>query len=202
MAEANERRGGVSTEGGGGRLVRFAIRFYGVVAGIAVVWRLVAEGELPLHPPGGPRMGLGAAVVAGAVAAAAVIGISELVTARSRIGRRLAIELASVLGPLSIREVAILAAVSGVAEEALFRGALQPRVGLVWASLLFGLAHLVPRRELLAWTAFALVAGFLLGALFEWTGQLAAPVVTHVLVNGVNLYRLQRFRRPGKAMDA
>ncbi len=194
MTEANERRGAVSTEAPGRRLVPLALRFYGVLLLVALAWRLAVDGELPLHPAGGPRSGLPAALALGAAAAGVVVAISELFTARSRLGRRLAAELASVLGPLSIREIAVLAAASGVAEEAFFRGALQPRVGLVAASLLFGLAHLAPRRDLLPWTAFALLAGFLLGALFEWTGQLAAPLVAHVLVNAVNLHRLQRFR--------
>ena len=171
-----------------------ALRFYGAVLAAAVVWRLAVDGELPLHPADGPRAGLLPAVTAGAAAAALVVALSELFTARSRVGRRLATALAEALGPLSVREVAILALASGIAEEALFRGALQPRVGLVWASLLFGLAHVAPRRDLMPWTAFALAAGFLLGALFEWTGQLAAPAVAHVLINAVNLHRLQRFR--------
>lgn len=192
----------MSTEAAGGSLVRLALRFYGVLLALALVWRVVADGDLPLHPAGGPRVGLATALALGAVAAALVVSISELVTSRSRMGRRLATELAGVLGPLSVRQVAILALASGIAEEAFFRGALQPRVGLGWASLLFGLAHLAPRRDLLPWTAFALLAGFLLGALFEWTGQLAAPVATHVLVNGVNLYRLQRFRPPERARGA
>ncbi len=60
------------------------------------------------------------------------------------------------------------------------------------ASLLFGLAHFVPRRELLPWTAFTLAAGFGLGALYEVTGNLVAPVVAHFGVNAVNLRLLTR----------
>ena len=74
-----------------------------------------------------------------------------------------------------------------MAEEALFRGALQPQVGLLAASLLFGLAHFAPRRELLPWTVFSLAAGLLLGTLFEETGNLVAPVVAHAGINAVNL---------------
>jgi membrane protease YdiL (CAAX protease family) len=86
----------------------------------------------------------------------------------------------------------VLALSSGIAEEALFRGALQPVVGLVWASLLFALAHLVPRRELLPWSLFSLAAGFLLGGLYAATGNLVAPIVAHVVVNAANLRRLSR----------
>ena len=63
-------------------------------------------------------------------------------------------------------------------------------MGWLAASLVFGLAHFAPRRTLWPWTGFALAAGFGLAALFEWTGNLAAPVVAHAAVNGVNLWLL------------
>jgi membrane protease YdiL (CAAX protease family) len=83
-----------------------------------------------------------------------------------------------------------------VAEEAFFRGALQPHVGLVAASLIFGLAHFAPRRDLLPWTAFSLGAGLLLGGLFEMTGNLLAPVAAHALINAVNLRFLSLYYAP------
>ncbi len=95
--------------------------------------------------------------------------------------------LGHVLGRIDWRRCLLLAALSGVAEETLFRGMLQPRVGLVAASLLFGLAHFVPRRELLPWTLMSIAAGFLLGWLFDTTGNLVAPVVAHAGINAVNL---------------
>jgi membrane protease YdiL (CAAX protease family) len=98
--------------------------------------------------------------------------------------------LGAALGPLSTRDCLVLALLSGIAEEALFRAALQPDVGLVAASLLFGLAHLAPRRELAPWTLFAVAAGLLFGALFDATGNLVAPCVAHFLVNAINLRRL------------
>lgn len=128
----------------------------------------------------------------GALGAAGVIALSAGLTAATRWGDALSRELAQLLGPLSTRSCLLLAAASGFAEEALFRGALQPQLGLLGASLLFGLAHFVPRRELLPWTAFTLAAGFGLGALYEVTGNLVAPVVAHFGVNAVNLRLLSR----------
>ncbi|HXK23857.1 MAG TPA: CPBP family glutamic-type intramembrane protease, partial [Myxococcota bacterium] len=71
--------------------------------------------------------------------------------------------------------------------EAFFRGALQPRVGLVFASALFAAAHFAPRREFLPWPFFAFAAGLAFGALFDATGNLVAPVVAHAGVNAWNL---------------
>jgi CAAX protease family protein len=121
-----------------------------------------------------------------------VIALSHVLTERTATGRALAQALGSALGPLRARECAVLALVSGLGEEALFRGALQPEVGLGVASVLFAAAHFVPRRGLRGWTLFALAAGLLLGALYEATGNLVAPVVAHVGINAVNLYRLSR----------
>jgi hypothetical protein len=128
----------------------------------------------------------------GALAAALVIALSSAFTRRTRIGRELARALGSLVGRLERRHCLVLAAASGIGEEALFRGALQPEIGLVAASAVFALAHLVPRRELLPWSAFSLAAGLLLGALYDATGNLVAPVVAHFGINAVNLERLSR----------
>ena len=79
------------------------------------------------------------------------------------------------------RDLLIFSALSGVGEEALFRGALQPEIGIVAASLLFGAVHAGPDRRYLPWTLFAVGGGFLYGALYDWTGGILAPMVAHAL---------------------
>ena len=37
------------------------------------------------------------------------------------------------------------------------------------------------------WTVFAVVVGYCFGVMFEATGNLLAPVVAHVVINGINL---------------
>ena len=123
----------------------------------------------------------------GGLAGGLIVLISRAVTLQTRWGDSLGKMLGTVLGPLSWAQCIFLALLSGVAEEAFFRGALQPAVGWVAASLLFGLAHFAPRKELLPWTGFTIVAGFLLGALFDRTGNLIAPVFAHFLINAINL---------------
>jgi len=181
--------------GGARRLVRTALIFYGLLLAAALAWRGGLAGESLLYAgPGSRAEGLDPLPDAalGATAAAAVIALSWVWTRRSAWGERLARALAGLLGRPTPGQIAVLALASSVGEEAFFRGALQPRVGLVAASFVFGLAHFVPRREFLPWTAFSIAAGFLLGALFQATGNLVAPVVTHALVNGVNLTLLTR----------
>ena len=173
------------------RLLRLALVFYGALGAVAVAWRVGLQGRSLWLAPGASVHWLRDPAL-GALAAGLVIFASAVLSRRSRVGARLARSLAERLGPLAPRECWILALASGLAEEAFFRGALQPVVGLVAASVLFAGAHFVPRRDLAPWSAFSLVAGLLLGWLYLATGNLTAPVVAHVLVNGVNLNRLVR----------
>jgi membrane protease YdiL (CAAX protease family) len=92
-----------------------------------------------------------------------------------------------------------LAAVSiaaGVGEEVLFRGALQPlaerwwgpAIGLLAASLLFGLVHAVTRT----YFVFATIVGAYLGLLAAWFDDLAAPIIVHAAYDFAALVVLQR----------
>lgn len=178
--------------------VRAALLFY---AGVFAVALLVARWTgLPLVYASAEAAASGIDwwwdPIAGLAAAALAVVATAGLTAATGWGDRLSRALAAILGPLSLRSCVLLAAVSGVAEEALFRGAIQARTGLLVASLLFGCVHFVPRRELLPWTAFTFVAGFGLGALYEATGNLVAPVVAHAGVNAVNLRLLSRRALP------
>ncbi|MHC5039675.1 MAG: lysostaphin resistance A-like protein [Planctomycetota bacterium] len=122
-----------------------------------------------------------------------LIGLGSAVLSRvSRHSRGLEREFRTLLGPLSSMEVLILAALSGLVEEVVFRAAVQPKLGLVLTSLLFGALHVGPGRVYLLWTVFAVGMGFLLGGLFEMTGGLAAPVCLHFTVNAINLTRIVR----------
>lgn len=185
-----------------GRFVRLGLLFYGALALAAVVWRVGLYRE-PLFflSPGDAAAGIawGRDVSLGAACAVALIVASDWITRRTGWGEDLARAMGRALGPLSTPSAVLLACASGFAEEAFFRGALQPRVGLLLASLLFGCVHFVPQRVFLPWTGFAIGAGLLFGVLFEWTGNLVAPIVAHTLVNAVNLPLL--VRRYGAGAD-
>jgi membrane protease YdiL (CAAX protease family) len=110
--------------------------------------------------------------------------------------RRISDELAPLLvDGARVRDLVLLSVMSGVGEEAFFRGALQPVLGIVATSLLFGALHVGPHRKYLVWTLWAVGAGFLFGALYEWTGGLLAPATAHVLHNAATLLLWKRSRR-------
>jgi membrane protease YdiL (CAAX protease family) len=170
-------------------LVRLAVVFYGVLFAAALGWGAVAgrslfyaNAEAAAKGPV-PVRDLGIGLLAGAI----VILLSFELTRRTRWGESLARALAAVLGRLGWGQCILLAVLSGVAEEAFFRGAIQPHVGLLAASVIFGAAHFAPQRDLWPWTAFSLLAGLLLGVLFESTGNLIAPITAHALINAINL---------------
>lgn len=109
--------------------------------------------------------------------------------------QELEIEFRKVLGHLPPSRIIALALLSGVAEEVMFRGTLQPWLGYVLVSLIFGCLHFVPSMVFLPWTIFAIAAGFVFGGLFEWRASLVAPITAHVLVNSVNLHLIVSGKR-------
>jgi membrane protease YdiL (CAAX protease family) len=80
---------------------------------------------------------------------------------------------------------------AGIGEEWLFRGALQPIVGLVGASVAFGLAH-IGGRQMLPFGLWATGMGFALGGLAAATGGLIAPIVAHALYDVLALEFIRR----------
>jgi membrane protease YdiL (CAAX protease family) len=174
--------------------------FYGLMLAASLAWAHWMERPLFYASARAARVGVdwGADTALGLGAAVLLVVASRMFALRTRSGARSARALAELLGPVGLRAALWLGVVSGVAEEALFRGVVQVETGWILASLLFGLAHLAPRRDLVPWTANALVAGFLLGALFDVTGNLLAPVLTHSVVNALNLRWLSlHFAEPG-----
>jgi membrane protease YdiL (CAAX protease family) len=181
-------------------MVRFGLVFYAGMGALAWLLREGWYGQPMLYAtPEAAAAGvsLGRDLGLGLLCGGALIGVSHLATRHTRWGEALARSLAEALGEVPLGGALLLALASGTAEEMLFRGALQPQLGWLLASLLFGLVHFAPRRELLPWTGFAILAGLLFGGLFELTGNLVAPVAAHILVNAVNIPILVRSHRSG-----
>lgn len=175
--------------------LRLVAVFYAALFLVGLAWRRLGQGAPLWHAtPASVATGLqlGRDLLVGAVAAAAVISASAWYMRRFPSGVALARMLGEAIGKLHPVECAWVALLSGIGEEALFRGAMQPVLGLFATSLVFGLLHAPLRRELVPWTVFAILAGVVLGALYEATDALLAPVTAHVIVNAVNLRRLTR----------
>jgi membrane protease YdiL (CAAX protease family) len=85
------------------------------------------------------------------------------------------------MSPLGALAVGIAA---GVSEETLFRGALQPRFGILVTSLLFAITHV--QYAFTPATLVILVIGISLGWVRRRWG-LPAAIVLHALYNMVNI---------------
>ncbi len=96
--------------------------------------------------------------------------------------------------------VLLVAALAGIGEELLFRGAIQtwlvdfggPVSGVVLAAVIFGLAHYVTNAYFVA----ASVMGLYLGVLYQLSGNLLLPALVHALYDWVALEYLLRRAPP------
>lgn len=137
--------------------------------------------------------------------AAAPLVVALLLTVRYPVGPLKPIEavVKQLLVPLfrsaTLPELLLIAALAGIGEEMLFRGAMQagiqqfsgsPWLALAIASVLFGLAHpITPTYAILAGAI-----GVYLGWLWLATGNLLVPIVTHAAYDFVALvYLLRRY---------
>jgi len=179
------------------RITTLALVVYAPLAVGALAWAWVAGGrfawslESPwLVAPYAARLALSLAL--GFALALVVVSMTPRLVERTEWARTLHLELQKVIAPLSSREITLLALASGFAEELFFRGALQPVVGLLIASVLFGALHVGPRPVFFAWTAWAFMMGLLFGLIFELTGVLWGPILAHVWINQRNMTFIQR----------
>ena len=113
--------------------------------------------------------------------------LSQSITPRMAWGRAMADALSDQLGGLSPKVTLTMALLSSVGEEWVFRGVLQPAIGLVPASLLFGLVHIPTERALRPWPILAFGMGLVMGGLYSWFGGLVAPIAMHFALNALNL---------------
>ena len=72
---------------------------------------------------------------------------------------------------------------AGISEELLFRGALQPRLGVLLTTLLFALGHLQYGLTLATLQVF--IIGLVLGLMRKRTGGVVLCIVTHAAYNMV-----------------
>jgi membrane protease YdiL (CAAX protease family) len=102
--------------------------------------------------------------------------------------------IAPLFAGASPAQLAAIALLAGIGEEALFRGVLQEALagrfpawaGLVLASLLFGAVHWVTDT----YAVLAGIVGLYLGTLYLLTDNLLAPIATHALYDVVALWVL------------
>ena len=99
--------------------------------------------------------------------------------------------MTEILGRSSYFGAFYLAILSGFGEEILFRGGLQPIIGLFATSLLFGIVHLGPGGKITTWSAAAGLVGLILGFIFQQTTNLWPAIAAHFFINFVSILKLR-----------
>jgi membrane protease YdiL (CAAX protease family) len=92
---------------------------------------------------------------------------------------------------LGVISIIALGAAAGLGEEWLFRGVLQPAIGLGPTCAVFGLAH-VGGLRMLPFGVWASAMGLVMGVLAIATGGLIAPIVAHGVYDMMALEYIRR----------
>jgi hypothetical protein len=135
-------------------------------------------------------------------AAAVLLGVVNLGFLRARSnrwpGNALRYVCRVIVRPLfehvTVWHIVTVSVLAGLGEELLFRGVLQPLVGLPVASVIFGAVH-VGGRNFVAYGVWAACIGALFGWLMVVTGGLLAPIVAHAVYDALALAYVRY--RPG-----
>lgn len=132
-------------------------------------------------------VGLAASALLGLTVATGIITFTRITVRRFEWARRLHSELRPVARDLTLGQILVVAGLSSLGEELLFRGLLVPTTGVILAALLFGLAHQIKGPSRWVWAGWATAVGLMLGAIFALTGSLVGPLLAHAVVNAANL---------------
>ncbi|MFM7190650.1 MAG: lysostaphin resistance A-like protein [Microcystaceae cyanobacterium] len=133
----------------------------------------------------------GPAVLGGVVLAGAIITMSGIIYRVWPAYRESADSyLQLVIKPLLWPDLIWLGLLPGLSEELLFRGIMLPAFGfdliaVIASSLIFGVLHLSSWQQW-PYVVWATLVGFFLGYTALLTGNLAIPIVAHILTNWVS----------------
>ena len=86
-------------------------------------------------------------------------------------------------------DLCFISVCAGVAEELLFRGVIQVKVGIIGASIIFGLLHFITP----AYCIITTIMGFYLGFLFQYYESILIPIQLHFVYDLVALIYLRYF---------
>ncbi|EYF04424.1 CPBP family intramembrane glutamic endopeptidase [Chondromyces apiculatus] len=165
---------------------------YAVLSAFAVALTLVFRDGLPWeHPsPWIAMSSLGAlatSALLGLVLALLMVVATRVSVPRFRWARQLHEDLRPVARDLSVGQILLLAGLSSLGEELLFRGLVTPLLGVLPSAVIFGMAHQIKGPSRWVWIGWAALVGVALGAIFALTGSLVGPLLAHAVVNAVNL---------------
>jgi len=169
---------------------------YALLAALATMLALALRDGVPwVHPE--PwlalplELSLASSAALGLAVATLIVAFTRLAVPRFGWAQRLHSELRPVARELTLGQILVIAGLSSLGEELLFRGLLVPLLTVVPAAVVFGLAHQIKGPSRWIWAGWATAVGLMLGAIFALTGSLVGPLLAHAIVNAANLTYLK-----------
>lgn len=165
---------------------------YALLATLAVGLAVGIRDEVPwtLDEAWLPLVGWRALAVSaglGVVLTALVVLSTRLTVSRLSWAQRLHLDLRPVASGLSTGQIAVIALFSSLGEELLFRGLLQPWLGVLPTAVVFGLCHQMPGEARWVWVTWTTAVGLAFGVIFAATGSLLGALLAHAVINALNL---------------
>jgi uncharacterized protein len=176
-------------------LVGLAYVIIGVAANLGAGWRGISAWA---HPKPWVLLDLGMerflySGLLGVAIAGLVVMTTRALVGRVTFATRLHTELRPLARSMTGGTVVYLALTSAFGEELLFRGLLEPWIGLVPQAIIFGSLHQMGGPSRWVWMGWASIMGLTLGAMYQCTGSLVGPLAAHALINAINLSHLKSF---------
>ncbi len=161
------------------RLLTIALLAEGAVLVLAVLLALWLDiNLLPVSYDLGRDVAVGS-LAAVLPAALFVWSLSRQASRISWIGslQKTLLTLQVVFSQARILDLIAISLIAGIAEEMLFRGVIQTQLGILPASILFGLAHLITP----IYAVVATIMGIYIGILYQMFDSLLVPVQLHFI---------------------
>ncbi len=98
-------------------------------------------------------------------------------------------DIRSIFSNCRLIDLCLISVFAGVGEELLFRGVIQIKIGIIGASILFGLLHFITP----AYCIIATIMGFYLGFLFKYYESILIPIQLHFVYDLGALIYLRYF---------
>ncbi|MCA9624869.1 MAG: CPBP family intramembrane metalloprotease [Myxococcales bacterium] len=169
---------------------------YALVASLAVALAIALREGVPWVAPQpwmvfDPVTAVGLSAGLGMGLALVVVVGTRVLVQHTAWAKRLHLDLRPIAHGLTLWQIVVIAFFSSLGEELLFRGLLQPWIGVLPTSVVFGICHQVPGPTRWVWVSWATIVGLAFGAIFAFTGSLVGALLAHAVINAVNLAYLR-----------
>lgn len=106
-------------------------------------------------------------------------------------------EIKMLFSATRLLDIVVISVLAGFAEELLFRGVIQVKMGIIAASIMFGFLHCVTP----AYVVIATIIGFYIGIIYHLYQSLLVPIQLHCIYDFGALVYLKYFIKEQENLD-